>query len=124
MEQELFEVGKFAYYSWGYDQTNIDWFKVVKRNEKSVWFVPVPSKKEYSNSSMSGHSVPLDEPILVKKDWKKVGDDFELVEMSTIFRKNVKNYSWRSGEGGELCGNSFGNIYPWNGKPQFFSEWA
>ena len=116
---EKFEVGSFAYYSWGYDQTNIDWFKVVKRNEKSVWFVPVKKDKDYSNSYMSGQSVPVDEPVLVKKDWKMVDGEIQEVEVSTEFRKLVK-----SGYMGEVCGNDFGNIYPWDGKPKFFSEWA
>lgn len=114
-----FEVGEFAYYSWGYDQTNIDWFKVVKRNEKSVWFVPVPSQKDYSNSWMSGASVPVDEPILVKRDWKMVDGDWQQVEMPSEFRKSVK-----AGYNSEIASGKFGNIYPWDGKPKFFSEWA
>jgi hypothetical protein len=119
---EKFEVGGFAYYSWGYDQTNVDWFKVVKRNDKSVWFVPVPAQRDYSNSSMSGNSVPVDKPILTKVDWKMVDGDYQQVEMPSEFRKVVKVRSW-NGEG-ELCGGDFGNIYPWDGKPKFFSEWA
>lgn len=123
MSQEKFEVGGFAYYSWGYDQTNIDWFKVVRRNEKSVWFVPVKSAKEY-NHFMSGQSVPVDEPILFKEDWKKVGDDYEKVLVSSEFRKSIKNYSWQSGQGGEVARGDFGGIYPWDGRPKHFSEYA
>lgn len=117
-----FEVGGFAYYSWGYDQTNIDWFKVTRRNEKSVWFVPVPAEKDYNNNAMSGQSVPVDKPILKKVDWKMVNGEYQQVEMPTEFRKSVKISQWDGEE--EFCGHHFGNIYPWNGKPQFFSEWA
>ena len=117
-----FEVGGFAYYQWGYDQTNTDWFKVVRRNEKSVWFVPVSSGKDYSNSSMSGNSVPVDEPILTKEVWKRVDGDYQQVEVSSEFRKVVRVSSW-NGEG-EVCSGDHGNIYPWDGKPKFFSEWA
>lgn len=117
-----FEVGGFAYYSWGYDQTNIDWFKVVKRTDKSVWFVPVPAEKDYNNNGMSGDCVPVDKPILKKVDWKVVDGEYRQVEMSAEFRKNVKVSQW-NGEG-EVCRGDFGNIYPWDGKPKFFSEWA
>jgi hypothetical protein len=118
-QKETFEVGQFAYYSWGYDQTNIDWFKVVKRNEKSIWFVPVPSGHNSTHSSMSGDCVPIDKPILVKKDWKKIDGEHQLVEMPTQFRKNVKG-----GRKGEICSGDYGLIYPWDGKPKFYSSWA
>lgn len=112
-----FEVGGFASYSWGYDQTNVDWFKVVRRNEKSVWFVPVPGQKGYSGS-MHGESVPVDEPILVKRDWKMVDGDYQQVEMSSEFRKAVKG-----GYDSEIASGDFGIIKPWDGQPRFFSEW-
>lgn len=31
------DVGDILYSSWGYDQTNIDFYEVVRRTEKSVW---------------------------------------------------------------------------------------
>jgi hypothetical protein len=116
-----FEVGGFASYSWGYDQTNVDWFKVVRRNEKSVWFVPVASVRSYEGP-MNGKSVPVDKPILTKVDWKEVDGDYQQVEVSTEFRKLVKVRSWYDER--EFASGDFGLICPWDGKPEFFSEWA
>lgn len=31
-----FEVGQIFYDSWGYDQTNVDWYKIIEVKEKSV----------------------------------------------------------------------------------------
>lgn len=118
MSDKKFEVGEFAYYVWGYGQTNVDWFKVVKRNEKSVWFVPVPAKKEYAGD-MHGYSVPVDKPIERKVDWKFVDGDYQKVEMSAVFRRSVKV----GFQGGEMAGEKFGNVYPWDGNKMFFSEW-
>jgi hypothetical protein len=38
------KVGDILYSSWGYDQTNIEFFKVVKVSEFSVWIQEVGSK--------------------------------------------------------------------------------
>jgi hypothetical protein len=118
---EKFEVDGFAWYSWGYDQTNVDWFKVVKRNDKSVWFVPVPANKVYSGP-MNGESVPVDEPLMFQAKWKMVDGDYQQVVVSSEFRKAVKMRSW-NGEN-EFASGDYGLIYPWDGKPKFFSEWA
>jgi hypothetical protein len=38
------KVGDILYSSWGYDQTNIEFFKVVKVSEFSVWIQQVRAK--------------------------------------------------------------------------------
>lgn len=35
--KESFAVGDILYSSWGYDQTNIDFYQVVRTTAKSVW---------------------------------------------------------------------------------------
>ena len=37
------EAGDHLSYSWGYDQTNIDYFIVTRTTAKSVWIAPVQS---------------------------------------------------------------------------------
>jgi len=53
-----FEVGDIIYYSWGYDQTNVDFFQVVVVREKSISIRPIMSK-ENETGFMSGNSMPI-----------------------------------------------------------------
>ena len=102
-----YTVGSFVYASWGYEQTNIDFFKVVKRSGDWLTLQPVKSKTlEYSGQSMTGRSEPTDEPDPQGK---------------TIRRKMYRN-------GGEERGMSFTRSYGWireyDGKPKGFSTYA
>ncbi len=41
-----YKVGTLVYYSWGYDQTNIDFFQVVRRvGKRTVWIRPIAHKQ-------------------------------------------------------------------------------
>ena len=56
------KVGDFVYNSWGYDQTNIDWYKIVKVTNRTIKIVRVKSNVvEYCGQAMTGSSLPLDE---------------------------------------------------------------
>lgn len=50
---EKVEVGTILVSSWGYDQTNIDFYKVVKMTEKMVWIQEV--EKEYVKQTGWAH---------------------------------------------------------------------
>lgn len=118
MSNNKFEVGGYAYYIWGYDQTNVDWFKVVRKTDKSVWFEEIQAEKHYEGP-MHGTSRPLDVPSF-RNDWKlDENDDFQQVEVQNKFRRLIQ-----AGYQGELAANRFGNIYPWEGHSIHFSEWA
>lgn len=39
-----YKVGDLLYSSWGYDQTNVDFYQVTKVGDKSVWVRPVASE--------------------------------------------------------------------------------
>lgn len=53
-----FKPGDILYTSWGYDQTNIDWYEVVKVTPKTVSVVQVRST-ETETGFMSGYSLPI-----------------------------------------------------------------
>lgn len=112
-----FEVGGFAYYSWGYGQTNIEWFKVVRNNGKSVWLEAVKSQKSY-DGDMHGSSQPVDEPRFSRELVYQDGDYVD-VEVQESSRKKI--HAGR--DGSEMAAGRFGGIYPWDGRPKFFSEW-
>jgi hypothetical protein len=53
-----FEVGQIYYDSWGYDQTNIDFYEIVEVKQKSVVIRPIAGKT-VETGFMSGYKTPL-----------------------------------------------------------------
>ena len=55
-QSEAFHVGSVWYTSWGYDQTNVDYYQVVRESESSVWLRKIGSYVEngrlYPNPGM------------------------------------------------------------------------
>jgi hypothetical protein len=47
-----YKVGDLLYSSWGYDQTNVDFYQVTKVGDKSVWVKPIAGE---SVPNTSGH---------------------------------------------------------------------
>lgn len=54
-----YDVGVVMYHSWGWEQTNIDFYEVVKRTKATVWFKPLSKINTYNpQNSMIGKCVP------------------------------------------------------------------
>lgn len=51
-------VGDILYRSWGYDQTNVDFYQVVKRTPKSVMVVPIHGETT-EDGFMCGTTIPV-----------------------------------------------------------------
>lgn len=54
-----FKVGDLLSYSWGYDQTNIDYFEVTAVYGRMVGIRPIGSKTTESTGSMSDYRIPV-----------------------------------------------------------------
>ena len=52
------QVGDVIYNSWGYEQTNVDFYQVVRRTDKSVTLRQL-KQKTVENCFMSGNTVPV-----------------------------------------------------------------
>lgn len=88
------EVGNILVSSWGYDQTNIDFYKVVRKSEKSVWL-----------------------QRLTKRYLKQVGwAHFEVVPGNAVISN--KTLLRRYDPSGYVSITSVFCASPWNGKPQ------
>lgn len=59
-ETDALQAGAIVYDSWGWEQTNIDFYKIVKRSGASVWLQPLKSKK-VETGFMSGNAEPTEE---------------------------------------------------------------
>ena len=62
------EIGTVLISKWGWEQTNIDFYEVVKITEKTVTIRQIASKEVESDTSMSGYVIPdkgsyIGEPI-------------------------------------------------------------
>ena len=96
------EVGHILKSSWGYDQTNVDFYQVVELvGTKSVKIVKLGYAAKDYDTSMSGKVLP-GEPIA-----------------GTEMVKRVSGYN-----GTSVAITSYASAYLWEGTPAFFSEWA
>jgi hypothetical protein len=59
---EVIEPGAILYSSWGYDQTNVDYYMVTRTTKASAWIVPMTHREDPAAgySPMSGMTTPLE----------------------------------------------------------------
>ena len=103
-----FKEGDILVSSWGYDQTNVDFYQVTKVLKKSVKIRKISSKMLPAGegySSMSGMVVA-------------VKDGF--IEDSKEQLKRVSGFNG----GGYVSLSSYSGAYKWDGKPEYCSWYA
>ena len=89
-------------YSWGYDQTNIDWYKVTRVTAKSVELTPIAGSYE-ETGFMSGTTVPAPDSVIGVPFLKRFRHD--------------NHY-------GYVIYMDYGIAKPWDGKPEYESHYA
>lgn len=95
-------VGDIFSCSWGYEQTNVDFYKIVAVLPNSVKYVSIGETRNY-NGPMSGECMPNENAI---------GTDVKTARIKVETDGSV-----------HFKISSYSTAFPWNGKPQFFSEW-
>lgn len=103
MENKALKVGDVLVSSWGYEQTNVDFYEVVKVLPKSVRLQQIGSHKELNNAYMSAKETPNPE--------KKIGD---------VFTRRV--FSYDDTPRVRIC--SFAIAKKWEGKPETSTSYA
>ena len=106
------KVGDILYSSWGYDQTNIEFFKVVKVSEFSVWIQEVGSKIVEVTGWAHEKVVPSDSSDYQVRNWDVPGE--YITKTYPIQRKKIQTY----GGGYYVTLNSFSHAQLWDGKPK------
>ncbi len=57
---DAYEVGDVLYTSWGYEQTNIDFYQVVSKHGKSTLGIrKIAGSREYNSEWMTGKTTPI-----------------------------------------------------------------
>jgi hypothetical protein len=113
------KVGDILYSSWGYDQTNIEFFKVVKVSEFSVWIQEVGSKIVEVTGWAHEKVVPTDSSDYQVRNWDNVEDAFGNVNTYITKTHPIKRHKIQqsfSGYGVSL--NSYASAFLWDGKPK------
>jgi hypothetical protein len=94
--------GDIFYSSWGYDQTNIDYYKVTKLIGKaSVELVPIESRIDYEKSTGYCDAV-VPYPASEGKP----------------MQKKIKYAYWDDFKEARITMNTYANAYQWDGQPK------
>lgn len=107
-----FKAGDIITNSWGYDQTNVDWYRVVKTSSCYVWLQPISGATDLHEGAgpMSGYSTPyIDTTGADPAKWG-FADKKSPVERHKASGGNV---TMRHGIGSK-----------WDGKPRYESWYA
>jgi hypothetical protein len=120
-------VGDVIYNSWGWEQTNVDFYQVVKASANYIWLQPIVCESVPSEgcAPMSGHIQPVT-PIrqILTREVRDYGEYDEVsghrpatlktVQVEPIMRKaEGKNVNFKHGSG---C--------LWDGRPKYESWYA
>ncbi len=102
---ETIEPGAILYSSWGYDQTNVDFYMVTRTTASSCWTVPMSQVEELGEGygPMAGHTTPL-EPLPCRTPRR---------------HKIIRCTSSES-----ISLTSFCGAYLWDGKAKYASHYA
>jgi len=97
---KLFVPGAILYSSWGYDQTNIDFYEILERNNDFVIIQEIGQVRDHDSMGDSGTCMPNKEI--------KIGEPFR--------KKITKNAS--------INLESYKGCWLWDGKPKSWSSYA
>lgn len=95
---DYFMVGDVLYTSWGYDQTNVDWYQVTKVKGKSIWLRRIAENSSDAGNCSSGYTQPRRNEFI-----------------GAEFRKTVQKDGYVSA--------SFGSMRKWDGKAKYCSTY-
>lgn len=103
----IFEPGAIVYDSWGYEQTNIDYYCIVKRTNQMLTLLPMKQRRGEEIGFMTNKETPI-------------AIDFE----ATPIRKKIKSYDGK--ETGFSLRNYVGGgwVTLWNGVPKTSTHYA
>ena len=99
-------VGDILYESWGYDQTNIEFYQVVEVvSNKTIKIRELKQNQDYSSQYMSGKTVAIKDQFL----------------NDTIYTKRI---SGAYHDKAYFPGVYHGSLSLWDGKPKYYSTYA
>ena len=111
-------VGDIFVMSWGYDQTNLNWFQVTRASDKGVFVREIrPMSIPNSQGLMCENQVPVPDSFLSDSQW--VGKKKEV----GCFKDNSETFR-KLKDGRYFSFNSRYFASRWDGKPKYCSWYA
>lgn len=93
---EDLKVWDIIVHSWWYEQTNVDFYRITRKDENKIFLVKNLRDLEY-DSSMSGECWPIDELSDAPGEWHKITSDIIKVEFWIVrLHEEWKKYFWSS----------------------------
>lgn len=121
------KVGDVIYNSWGYDQTNIDFYVIVKTTANYVWTQPIACESVTSEgcAPMSGHTQP-ELPIrqILTREVREYGDWEPGIGNRTVAIKTVPIEPTKRKAEGKSVHFEHGCGTMWDGRPKYESWYA
>lgn len=113
------KVGDYFYGSWGYDQTNVNYFRVVGLTAKCVKIQEVTSTTVDDNGPIT-HVAPT--PNVKVGSWVRKPEgwsEFDPTAPAPIQTKRIQ--VWPNGDGlrVRLAWKSYADLYKWDGTPKY-----
>jgi len=102
------KIGDIFVNEWGYDQTNVNFFQVVRKTKKTIVVRSIESIKDYNSQSMTGKAIPNRN--------KFIGEEIRKIPYEYTKTDHCLKGIYVSFEYG--CGHL------WNGKPCNYSTYA
>jgi hypothetical protein len=100
-----YDVGDILSASWGYDQTNIDFYRIVRRTNDTVWLEHL-TNRHVEATGWASETVMPGEPD------------------GTIIRRKLARWGPDNEIHGCRFASTFGWISAWDGKPEHASHYA
>ena len=105
-----FQVGDILYSSWGYDQTNIEYYQITAVTEKTVTFREIFQEAK-AEGFMTGTCSPKINEFINDKEFTRT------VRPSSAGEKGAVEFA-------EHKGSYQKSLWAWDGKPKHFSSYA
>ena len=102
-------VGDVFYSSWGWEQTNVDFYQVVEKRGQFVTIRPIAGTYERKTWG-SGVTSAIPGAFTTCHRWTD--------------EENERGKRFKVGAGGTLRLTGFAHAWPWDGKPKHWSDWA
>jgi hypothetical protein len=102
MNTNTLTAGQILYSSWGYDQTNINFYQVHRATGKTAWVIPLPTVKT-EDGYMTGTAMPG-----------------EADETAPVIQRKIHRHRL----GLSIRIEEYEGASPWDGKPKRFSTYG
>ena len=92
-----YEIGDILVASWGYDQTNVNYFQVVRKTDKSIWIKEVGHRTN-ERGNMCGYCTPVKD-CFIESRWLNFPEEGKQCRVDedgwvTVVKRVIHAHKW------------------------------